>query len=101
MTGYLAEVTSLQVLVAFSGFLINHTPVFFRWISKMSFVTFAYSAIYQNELNGLQLKFTGADGAMLPDAGIALLLPPILAPGEVWGRMSSLCLAENVRDHNL
>ena len=46
----------LQILVAFSGFLISHTPVFFKWIAKMSFVSFAYSALYQNEFDGLQMN---------------------------------------------
>ena len=50
-----------QVLVAFSGFLINNTPVFFRWIPKISFVTFAYSALYQNELDGLQMHFASSN----------------------------------------
>ena len=48
----------MQILVAFSGFLISHTPVFFRWIAKMSFVSFAYSALYQNEFDGLQMHLS-------------------------------------------
>ena len=60
----------LQILVAFSGFLINHTPVFFRWIPKMSFVTFAYSAVYQNEFDGLKLNVTtNADGSSIYSSG--------------------------------
>lgn len=45
------------MLFPFSGFLINYTPVFFRWVSKVSFVTYAYSALLQNEMHGLKTHF--------------------------------------------
>ena len=62
-----------QVLVAFSGFLINNTPVFFRWIPKISFVTFAYSALYQNELDGLEMHFAMPTSNNSAAAGKCLL----------------------------
>ena len=72
----------LQVLVAFSGFLINNTPVFFRWIPKISFVTFAYSALYQNELDGLEMHFATPTSNNPAAAGKCLLEHSDKCPSE-------------------
>lgn len=53
----------LQLCVAFSGYLISHTPVYFRWLSKSGYLTFAYSALYQNEFDGLQLNLKATNPA--------------------------------------
>lgn len=35
----------LLVLLSFSGFLVSDVPVYFRWVTKISYLTYAYSAI--------------------------------------------------------
>jgi len=72
----------LQVLLAFSGFLISHVPVFFSWIPKISFVTYSYSAIYQNEFVGLAMDFAlpGSGPPKPGAAGTPPLGPPLSPP---------------------
>ena len=35
----------LLVLLSFSGFLVSDIPVYFRWVSKISYLTYAFAAI--------------------------------------------------------
>lgn len=46
----------LLLLLAFSGFLVAVTPVYFRWLGQMSYLTFAFAAMLQNELTGSYSK---------------------------------------------
>ena len=39
----------LLFLLSFSGFLVSDVPVYFRWIQKISFLTYAYAAVAGNE----------------------------------------------------
>lgn len=61
--GWVVEYLSLQLCIAFSGYLISHTPVYFRWLSRSGYLTFAYSALYQNEFDGLRLDLTSTNPA--------------------------------------
>ena len=45
----------LLVLLSFSGFLLARIPVYFIWINKASYLTYAYSALMQSELSGLMV----------------------------------------------
>jgi ABC-2 type transporter len=42
----------MLLLLSFTGFLITTTPVYFRWLGKISYLTFAYNAMLYNELDG-------------------------------------------------
>mmetsp|Transcript_34035 Transcript_34035/g.96414 ORF Transcript_34035/g.96414 Transcript_34035/m.96414 type:complete len:278 (-) Transcript_34035:439-1272(-) len=50
----------LLVLLSFTGFLTTATPVYFAWIKHISFLNFASSALWVNEMTGLELST--ADG---------------------------------------
>ena len=39
-----------------SGFLLAKIPVYFIWINKSSFLTYAYAGLMQSELQGLQVR---------------------------------------------
>ncbi|GIL61808.1 hypothetical protein Vafri_18548 [Volvox africanus] len=41
----------LLVLLAFSGFLTTTVPVYFRWVQKTSYLTYAYSALVEREFS--------------------------------------------------
>ncbi|GIL85955.1 hypothetical protein Vretifemale_14474, partial [Volvox reticuliferus] len=41
----------LLVLLAFSGFLTTTVPVYFRWIHKVSYLTYAFSALVEREFS--------------------------------------------------
>lgn len=58
----------LLFLLSFSGFLVSAVPVYFRWISKISFLTYAYAASMGNEFN--RVTFYTADGAPVPGSAI-------------------------------
>ena len=44
------------ILLSFTGFLVSDTPVYFRWISRISYINYGTAAMMQNELQGLKLK---------------------------------------------
>ncbi len=43
------------MLLSFSGFLVAAPPVYFAWISKINFITYAQAALMLNEFQGLVL----------------------------------------------
>ncbi|KFM27641.1 ATP-binding cassette sub-family G member 2 [Auxenochlorella protothecoides] len=45
----------LLILLSFSGFLVSSIPVYFKWVGKMSYLTYAYTALVQNETQYLTL----------------------------------------------
>jgi len=58
----------LLVLLSFSGFLTTHIPVYFIWVNKLSFLTYAYNALIQvRERRREKLRV----GAWLPRARAA------------------------------
>lgn len=52
------------VLCTFSGFLITNPPPYWAWVAKISYVTYAYQGLVQNEFNGLKLE--AKSGAPVP-----------------------------------
>ena len=48
----------IVILLLFGGFYINtsNIPVYFIWIEYFSYFKYAFSALMQNEFNGLDLK---------------------------------------------
>lgn len=56
MYGVIVLTFVLLLLLAFSGFLVAVTPVYFRWLGQMSYLTFAFAAMLQNELTGSYSK---------------------------------------------
>lgn len=41
----------LLILLSFSGFLVSSVPVYFKWVSKISFLTYAYNAVLLSEFS--------------------------------------------------
>ncbi|KAL4458831.1 hypothetical protein ABPG75_013696 [Micractinium tetrahymenae] len=51
----------LLFLLSFSGFLVSAVPVYFRWITKISYLTYAYAAVIQNEFTRIDLTTEGGE----------------------------------------
>ena len=53
----------LLVLLSFTGFLVTETPIYFIWISKISYLSFAFTGLYrqvkQTSLFSLRAKRPG------------------------------------------
>ena len=63
-----------------SGFLLAKIPVYFIWINKISFLTYAYAGLLQSELQGLQVANPAdPDG---PWVSASTLLPSAINNGE-------------------
>lgn len=45
----------LLVLLSFSGFLLARIPVYFVWINRVSYLTYAYAALMDSQLDGLMV----------------------------------------------
>lgn len=58
----------LLFLMSFTGFLVSSVPVYFRWVQKISYLTYAYSALVFNELDGD--TFYLADGTAVPGSSL-------------------------------
>ncbi|KAL6761569.1 P-loop containing nucleoside triphosphate hydrolase protein [Haematococcus lacustris] len=43
----------LLLLLSFSGFLVTKIPVYFIWVNKASYLTYAFSALVTSEFDGL------------------------------------------------
>lgn len=54
----------LIFLMSFTGFLVSAVPVYFVWIPKISYLSYAYSALVGNEFN--HATFYSADGTSIP-----------------------------------
>ena len=59
----------LVVCLSFSGFLVGSIPVYFAWLGKASYFSYAYAAVVRNELDGLM--FIGKNGTLV--AGSTLI----------------------------
>ncbi|PNH03162.1 ATP-binding cassette sub-family G member 1 [Tetrabaena socialis] len=46
----------LLLLLAFSGFLTTKVPVYFVWVQKCSYLTYAFSALLERELSHITLR---------------------------------------------
>lgn len=47
--------------MSFTGMLVHPTPVYFRWISRVSFLKYGNAALLQNEMQGLVLQHKGSE----------------------------------------
>ncbi|KAL4859144.1 ABC transporter G family member 9 [Chlorella vulgaris] len=64
----------LLFLLSFSGFIVADVPVYFRWISKISYLTYAYAAVVQNEFNSVTFYTAGGEavpGSQVLSGGVA------------------------------
>uniref|UniRef100_A0A7S0WUF3 ABC transporter domain-containing protein n=1 Tax=Chlamydomonas leiostraca TaxID=1034604 RepID=A0A7S0WUF3_9CHLO len=46
----------LLLLLSFTGFLVTRIPVYFRWLNKASYLTYAFSALTMSEFDGLTFE---------------------------------------------
>eukprot|EP00775_Hariotina_reticulata_P005944 gene5944-6183_t len=78
----------LVILFSFSGYLVRNVPVYFSWISRISYFSFATDILTANEFTGLQF-FDPSTGSSVPanwystkvHAGLqAEVVVPALAP---------------------
>ena len=44
-TGIILVTMVLIVCLSFSGYLVNNIPVYFKWIGKLSYFSYAYAAL--------------------------------------------------------
>ncbi len=49
----------LIILLSFSGYLVASVPVYFSWVGKISFLSYAQAALVENEFRGLVLYQAG------------------------------------------
>jgi len=73
----------LLLLISFSGYLVRTIPVYFAWIPKMSYFSFASNILVENEFTGL---------AFTTPAGVAVPAEPLIPAAMKNG----LSLAENM-----
>lgn len=41
----------LLFLLSFSGFLVSDIPVYFKWVSKVTYLTYAYAAVIKSQFD--------------------------------------------------
>jgi ATP-binding cassette, subfamily G (WHITE), member 2 len=66
----------LLFLLSFSGFLVSDVPVYFSWIGKISYLTYAYAAVVTHEFDETDFVTTG--GEVIPGSE---LIPPQINNG--------------------
>lgn len=77
------------ILLSFTGFLTTSVPVYFLWVKHVSFINYATSAIWVNEMSGA--TFETADGQQVcvsPDCPIALLSVRCLLTSRLYLQVS-------------
>jgi ABC-type multidrug transport system permease subunit len=52
----------LLILLSFSGFLVQSVPVYFRWVSKISYLTYALAAIVVSQFNSTEFVCETGEG---------------------------------------
>ena len=55
--------------MSFTGFLVRDIPVYFEWIQKSAYISFATAALVESEFDGIQ--FRHPNGSLVE--GISLL----------------------------
>jgi ATP-binding cassette, subfamily G (WHITE), member 2 len=63
----------LLFLLSFSGFLVSDVPVYFAWISRISYLTYAFAAAVKQEFQGVEFVCQGGTpacvaGSVVPGA---------------------------------
>lgn len=57
----------LLILLSFSGFLVSDVPVYFRWVGKMSYLTYAFAAIGISQFDSTNFVCETGNGCTLGD----------------------------------
>lgn len=80
---------TLLILLSFSGFLITKTPVYFIWVNKISYLTYAYNTAMMSELSGLYITpaigLGGGGGCPPQSFPLGQPMPPFLPPSSAIG----------------
>jgi ABC-type multidrug transport system permease subunit len=63
-TAILALTFVLLLLLSFSGFLVSDIPVYFKWVSTISYLTYAYDAVVLSEFGATD--FVSSTGEVIP-----------------------------------
>jgi hypothetical protein len=71
------------VVLSFSGFLVANVPVYFAWINRISFISYAQAALVLNEFKGLVLY----DAAGQAVEALPLLPASALNGLSVWANI--------------
>ncbi|KAG2488029.1 hypothetical protein HYH03_013335 [Edaphochlamys debaryana] len=59
---------TILFLTSFQGFLVK-VPVYYRWLGKLSYVTYSYAILLENELSGVTL-YDPSTGAQVPGENV-------------------------------
>ncbi|GAB4821715.1 hypothetical protein N2152v2_008761 [Parachlorella kessleri] len=70
----------LLFLLSFSGFIISSIPVYFRWIGKISYLTYAFAAVVRSQFDSTM--FYNAEGQPVPGSSV---IPPTIDNGIAVG----------------
>jgi len=46
--GIIVVTMVLVICLSFSGYLVNNIPVYFKWIGKLSYFSYAYAALVRH-----------------------------------------------------
>lgn len=80
----------LLLLLSFSGFLVATIPIYFRWLNKASYLTYAYVGLAQSEFSGLTLYQQPGD---VPVSGLEVL-PSMASNGFSAGANLGILIAQ-------
>lgn len=76
----------LLLILSFSGFLVSKIPIYFRWVNKASYLTYAFAGLSRNEFSGLTLY--DAQGQAVD--GLSVVPHAVLNQFTVWENMGIL-----------
>lgn len=80
----------ILLLLSFSGFLISKIPVYFVWVQKTSYLTYAFSALTENEFS--KVSFVDpATGDVVPGMDV---FPPTLVTGLTFSQNVGVLAAQ-------
>jgi len=79
-TAILALTFVLLLLLSFSGFLVSDIPVYFKWVSTISYLTYALNAVVLSEFSATD--FVTSTGKVIPgETLVPLNINDGLSPG--------------------
>lgn len=62
-------------------------PIYFRWLNKASYLTYAFAAVVGSEVDGLSLNVPGT-ADMIP--AVSLVPPVVFTRFSAWGNLGIL-----------
>jgi len=89
-TGVGALTVLMVLMLSFSGYLVRRIPVYFAWIGKVSYFSFASDILVVNEFEGLRFTLPPDEAAMVPahmaaasnnTVDATLFIPPAMRTG--------------------